>query len=85
MRDKMIEQLLKKIPKEVGHLEIPEPLTIYGTTFVFLHRDGILADVRGQEEPEMFGWHRVSDSVLKTVYQQFYAVEPEKEPASEPS
>ena len=74
MRDKMIEQLIKKIDKEVGHLEIPEPISIYGTTFVFLHADGILADVRGQEEPEMFGWHRVSDTVLKQVYQQFFSV-----------
>lgn len=74
MRDKMIEQLIKKIDKEVGHLPLPEPISLYGTTFVFIHLDGILADVRGQEEPEMYGWHRVSDIVLKKVYQQFYAV-----------
>lgn len=75
MREKMIEQLLKKIDKEVGHLQIPEPVEVYGTTFVFIHKDGILADVRGQDEPEMYGWHRVSDVVLKKVYQQFFSVE----------
>lgn len=75
MREKMIEQLIKKIDKEIGHYEIPEPITVYGTTFVFVHMDGVLADVRGQEEPEMFGWHNVHDNVLKQIYQQFFAVE----------